>query len=275
MRLLILLAASAVGLVFDSQPNLGYTELYSLQTQFWDRFLYPNNVKEMESINSTMFSEAIQGRVSDNRKFIGRELNTEYIFGLFTPGDSKSLIGLPVGPYEITQFAATGNIASASTRIQFVFPSFRKISLPVTIDTWLAFNEEKEILQYDSTIRWFDNLLQALLHSIDPDPAKAKVAAKDIIAKSICTTHSKSCSGKNAQYDSELECYRFLTNEVRFGQSFEPGMNTLVCHNVHEIMHIGKTGGGECVDDSTYAQKVEEVIFTNAPWVSHASSGSV
>ncbi|KAJ4299836.1 hypothetical protein N0V90_005082 [Kalmusia sp. IMI 367209] len=280
MRLLAFLSmgvAFATAAASTVQPNFGYSELLKLQKQFYNRFLYPNNLKEAESINSTVFSEDVQGRVSDTRNFVGRELNTEYIFGLFTPSDALSIIGRPVGPFEIIQFAANQNIASATTRINFTFPSFGNISLPVTIDTWFTYNAAKEISQYDATFRWFSNLVQELLHSVNPDLVKAQATAKDLLATSVCKTHSQYCTGANAHYDSSDDCYKFLTEEIRFGQTFELGMNTLLCRNVHEIMvkfrpdvhcpHIGKSGGGQCTDDYTYVQKVNEEYYTNAPWI--------
>ncbi|KAF2679928.1 hypothetical protein K458DRAFT_393491 [Lentithecium fluviatile CBS 122367] len=263
---------------YDSSetPNFGYEELYKLQTDFYNRFQYPNNIKEAESINSTVFSEDVQGRVSDTRNFVGRELNTEYIFGLFTPSDSLTIIGRPVGPYEIIQFAANQNIASATTRINFIFPSFGNISLPITVDTWMTWNAARQVTQYDVTFRWFGYLLKTLLLSVDKDPVKAQAIATTSIAKSICSTHTKYCNGTNTQYESPEECYGFLTKEIRVGESFELGMDTLLCRNVHEIMvkfrpdvhcsHIGKTGGGQCDDTISYQEKVEEQYFTNSPW---------
>ncbi|KAF2800302.1 hypothetical protein K505DRAFT_264204 [Melanomma pulvis-pyrius CBS 109.77] len=258
-------------------PNLGYDELLSLQHQFWNKFKYPNNIKEAESINSTVFSEDVQGRVSDTRNFVGRELNTEYIFGLFTPSDSASIIGRP-GDYEIVQFVANKNIAVASTTVQFIFPSFNNISLPVRIDTWLTWNAAREISQYDVTFRWFGYLLKTLILGLNPDdPVKSQTAAVNSMAASICATHTTYCNGTNTQYESQDECYNFLTQDIRVGQSFELGMNTLLCRNVHEIMikyrpdvhcsHIGKTGGGMCDDSISYETKVQEQYFTNSPWI--------
>lgn len=266
-----------------------------MQHEFYRRFLYPNNVKEAESINSTVFAEnvrprsihcsapitanfsQVQGRVSDTRNFEGRELNTEYIFGLFTPTDALTIIGRPVGPYEIIQFVGNQNIASATTRINFIFPSFGNISMPITVDTWMTWNSAKEITQYDVTFRWFGYLLKNLLLSVDPDPVKAQAKGKDLIAKSICASHSKYCNGTNAQYNSTDECYKFMTEEIRVGESFELGMNTLLCRNIHEIMlkfrpevhcpHIGRSGGGQCDDTISYQTKVEEQYFINSPWI--------
>jgi hypothetical protein len=215
--------------------------------------------------------------VSDTRNFVGRELNTEYIFGLFTATDATGIIGRP-GDYEIEQFVAMQNIAVASTKVHFTFPSFGNISLPVRIDTWLTWNSAREISQYDVTFRWFGYLLKTLIMSINPeDPTKSQIAAVNSMATSVCKTHQTYCNGTNIQYASQDECYSFLTQDIRVGQSFELGMNTLLCRNVHEIMvkyrpdvhcsHIGKTGGGMCDDTISYETKVAEKYFTNSPWI--------
>lgn len=259
-----------------SAPNIGYHELLRLQEKFWNLFAYPNNVKEAMSINSTIFAENVQGRVSDTRNFAGRELNTEYIFGLFIPSKSVSIIGQP-GVGQIIQFAANQNIAAASTRVPFNFPQFGNKTLPVVIDTWIAWNDAGEIVQYDATFKWFAHLVQELIFSLDPDHNRASKAAIGAIVKSICTAHTNHCIGGNKQYEDEAECYDFLTTKIRVGQPFEMGMNTLMCRSLHEHMikfrpgvhcsHIGKEGGGMCDDGISYAEKVEEQYFTNTPWI--------
>ncbi|KAF2465320.1 uncharacterized protein BDR25DRAFT_337065 [Lindgomyces ingoldianus] len=261
----------------NATPNFGYAKLYRLQEAFYEKFMYPNNAKEAASINSTAFSEDVLGRVSDTRDFVGRELNTEYIFGLFIPTDSISIIGQPYS-YEIMQFTANQNIASASTRVNFTFPSFGNISLPVTIDTWITWNEAEEITQYDVTFRWFAYLLQTLLLGLAPgNSTLAMERATMALASSVCNAHTSYCNGTNAQYESRDDCMQFLTQEIRFGQAFELGMNTLGCRSIHEIMlkyrpdvhcpHIGKSGGGMCDDTMGYVEKVTENFFKNSPWV--------
>ena len=208
---------------------------------------------------------------------MGRELNTEYIFGLFTGSDGASIIGRP-GDYEVVQFVGNQNIASASTRVNFTFPSFGNISLPVTIDTWLTWNSAREITQYDVVFKWFGFLLDTLIANVPGDTQQVKVTATvNSIAKSICDSHTSYCNGTNSQYESADACYTFLTQDIRVGQSYELGMNTLMCRNVHEIMlkyrpdvhcpHIGKTGGGMCDDSQSYVAKVSEAYFTNSPWL--------
>jgi hypothetical protein len=218
----------------------------------------------------------ILGRVSDTRTFAGRELNTEYIFGLFMPSDSLSIIGNPM-EYEVIQFAAVQNIASATTRVNFTFPAFNNISLPVVINTWMTWNSAREMTQYDVVFKWFGNLFQTLILSLGGSFEEASGKTVDKIATSICNSHARHCSGKNAQYDSWEDCYSFLTKGIRVGQSFELGSNTLMCRSVHELMvkyrpevhcsHIGPTGGGECDDALTYVEKVDERLDANSPWI--------
>lgn len=41
----------------DPTPDLGYDELWRLQNDFYGRWISPNNIKEAESINSTIFAD--------------------------------------------------------------------------------------------------------------------------------------------------------------------------------------------------------------------------
>ncbi|KAF2119582.1 hypothetical protein BDV96DRAFT_596288 [Lophiotrema nucula] len=280
VSLLQLAVVAAAGVAADftyATHNFTYEKLWDLQNHFYQRFVYPNNIAEAANINSTIFSEDVEGRVSDTRNFVGRELNTEYIFGLFTPTDAKSVIGRPLS-YDIIQFAANGNIASATTSVQFIFPTFKNASFPVVIDTWLTWNDAEQITQYDVTFRWFGYLLQTLVLGLDPTNSTNAVAqVTETLATSICSTHDTYCTGSNQQYASNAECLNFLTTKIRLGQSFELGMDTLFCRSVHEIMikprpdvhcpHIGVSGGGMCDDTISYRTKATENFFTNNAWV--------
>ena len=102
-----------------AQKQWTYDELFALQNRFLDAFLSPQNKNQAAMVNSTIFAENVQGRVDITRTFEGRELNTEYIFGLFANLAEDqgvfTLLGFPE-KYEVVHFAASGNIASASTR---------------------------------------------------------------------------------------------------------------------------------------------------------------
>lgn len=84
----------------SSVPVFTFNELYDMTTHFFDQFVYPNNVIQAKSINSTLWAEDVVGRVDATRNFNGRELNTEYAFGLFSqialnPG-AFTLLGMPM-----------------------------------------------------------------------------------------------------------------------------------------------------------------------------------
>jgi hypothetical protein len=217
--------------------------------------------------------------VSDTRTFVGRELNTEYIFGLFMPSESLSIIGRPL-KYEIIQFAAVGNIAAATTRVNFTFPAFNNITLPVVINSWMTWNSAREMTQYDVVFKWFGNLFQTLILSLGGTAEEATTQTVHKIATSICNSHSKYCGRENQQYLSWNDCYHFMTREIRVGQSFELGKDTLMCRSVHELMvryrpevhcrHIGPTGGGECDDLLNYTAVVEDDLDANSPWITTA-----
>ncbi|KAJ5936032.1 hypothetical protein N7454_005330 [Penicillium verhagenii] len=262
-----------------SRSTFTYDELWDLENTFWKAFLYPANKVQIEGNASTIFASDVQGRVDITRTFDGDELNREYIFGLFADPTAVSLVGIPVD-YSITQFAANDNTASATTVVTFNATTFG-VQIPVTIDTWIAFDEDGKITQYDATFRWFayllDYLLGATATKYNTTAAGAEAIITEILAQDICKTHDTYCTGANQQYPTgNVTCYEFLTTKIRFGASYELGRNTLLCREVHDhmvqyrpdvhCMHIGPTGGGYCVDDMTYTETVLEKYF-NASWI--------
>ncbi|KAL2859316.1 hypothetical protein BJX68DRAFT_261755 [Aspergillus pseudodeflectus] len=262
----VLFVAATAAFTFD--------ELFLMQNSLWDHFLYPANLQQINATDTSVFAEDVQGRVDITRTFNGRELNNEYIFGLFSDPEHLSLVGVPI-TYKITQFAANDNIASATTIFTFNATSFSNTLIPVTVDTWILFNAEGKIAQYDATFRWFGWLLDALLDAAGrllfntTDPAKTQTQLGGLLAETICQTHEDYCVGANVQYSNKAECVDFLENRTRFGKAYELGRNTLLCREVHEHMvrhrpavhcpHIGPTGGDYCVDDKSYAAVVTEI----------------
>ncbi|KAL8726172.1 MAG: hypothetical protein Q9166_006889 [cf. Caloplaca sp. 2 TL-2023] len=273
------------------QPTFTFNQLWDLNKKFLDNFIYPANVIVTKAINSTLLAEDVQGRVDITRTFDGRELNTEYLFGLFAnlataDAGAISLLGIPLS-YEVLHFAASQNIVAALTRFQFNFTALNLV-IPVEIDAWNAYNAQGQITQYDATFKYWqwtvDYLMQAAGKKFGTHSTEATVAAlTQAIAKSICTTATKNCRGANAQYQSNEECFGFLTKQVRFGQAYELGRNTLLCRMVHQNMvpfrpdvhcsHIGKTGGGHCDDNKSYLQTVGENYFKRSPYVPFGLKG--
>lgn len=268
----------------DEVPNFTFNELYSFTTTFLDAYMYPNNSAQALSINSTLFSEDVIGRVDATRDFVGRELNTEYIFGLFSElalnPNSFSLLGAPMS-YKITHFAASQNVAVNSAVVQF-YSSTVGLTYPVEITFWATYNAQRQITQYDATFKWlqwnFDTLTAAMMQALNmtSDTAFETYATK-MLASSICATAMDSCNGTNTQYESTEQCVAFLTTEVPFGNAYQLGFDTLLCRMAHQPMvpirpsvhcsHIGPSGGEYCTNDRTYAGTVEEALFTNQPFV--------
>ena len=103
----------------SGQPCFTFDQLYNFQKKFLDSFISPADEVQAKAVNSSLLAEDVLGRIDITRTFKGRELNTEYLFGLFanlaaTPG-SLSLLGVPVS-YEIMHLAANENVVSALTR---------------------------------------------------------------------------------------------------------------------------------------------------------------
>lgn len=101
-------------------PTFSFNQLWDLNKKFLENFIYPADIVQAQAINSTLLSEDVLGRIDITRTFKGRELNTEYLFGLFanlasvSPG-AISLLGIPLS-YEIVHFTANQNIVSSLTR---------------------------------------------------------------------------------------------------------------------------------------------------------------
>ena len=185
---------------------------------------------------------------------------------------------MPVS-YEITEFTAFDSVASYSIVVMFT-SAITKSQIPVTIDAFTAWNPAGEITQYDATFRWFSFLLDTLLNraatamGLSLTDAMPKLAGT--LTDSVCKIHDQYCTGANQQYASRAECLNFLTTQIPFGKDYQLGRNSLQCRALHKQMvafrpevhchHIGPTGGGMCVDDLMYEEKVTEKVFTNYNW---------
>lgn len=133
----------------------------TILNNFWRFFLYPNNLLQVDTINSTIFDVDCIGRVSITGIFESRELNTEYIFGLFAYNSDVefSMIGSGTN-YTIAAFAAVDNLLVASTVVNFTFPQLNNFTMPFVIDTWITYSWDDDnfgqIQSYDAVFRNFD-----------------------------------------------------------------------------------------------------------------------
>ncbi|KAG9243982.1 hypothetical protein BJ878DRAFT_95672 [Calycina marina] len=267
-----------VSSVSPEQPNFTFARLYDLQVKFYDAFLWPANLEQMAAINSTLLAEDVIGRIDITRNFEGRELNTEYLFGLFAQSAQHpeiiTLVGVPVS-YEIIHFTANQYITSAAVRLQFNFTSLG-LTVPVEIDSWNTYNEAGEITQFDVTFRYWQWLVDHVITASAPkvgatSPEEAITKLGQLVAQGVCSTHQMYCTGGNTQYADFNACLSYLTNATRFGQAYELGRDTLLCRSLHRNMvpyrpevhcpHIGPAGGGMCGDEMDYPGTVASDIF--------------
>lgn len=132
-------------------PNFTFSELYNLTDRFLQNHMYPLNIAQSLSINSSLLSDDILGRVDATRDYAGRELNTEYLFGLFANialnPNAFTLLGYPLY-YTFTRFLGSGNVVSFAAVVEYMLP-VTKTTIPQELDFWLTFNEKGEISQYD------------------------------------------------------------------------------------------------------------------------------
>ncbi|KAH8666482.1 hypothetical protein BX600DRAFT_539611 [Xylariales sp. PMI_506] len=276
-----LLGAVLVGVsTANCQANPVYTteELYNLTTTFMDNFMYPNNCAQSEAINSTLFAENVQGRIDATRDFVGVELNTEYVFGLFCNLEAATfnVFGTPVN-YTVTQFVGQGNLAAFTAMIYFNVSSIDFVS-PGTLQAYFNYDAQGRVYQYDAIFKWLDwQFSMALaaagevLGSSNATQIEADVAAA--LAENICAAEAKYCTGALQQYNNTTECMGFLTGEIPFGEAWQLGMDTLACRDLHVNMvpfrpdvhcvHIGPTGGGYCTNDRVYSDFVAASFFTD------------
>lgn len=149
------------------EPLFTYDELWDLQIKYLDNFVYPANVVQAMSVNSTLFAEDVEGRIDITQTFDGRELNTEYIFGLFSNiaanSGALSVLGYAID-YEVLQFSANDRVTTTTTRFTFDFPSLG-VKAPVMWNSWHVYNAQGEITAYDATLRWWEWALDELIHA--------------------------------------------------------------------------------------------------------------
>lgn len=272
----------------DSTPSPavddGSTHLYNLTRHFFGQMMVPNNLVELEGLNSKIFAENITGRVSDSRKFLGRELNTEYVYGAFSGAvvnDTRiTLIGMP-RRHQTMRFASNVPDKSAfiTELVDFEIPLLGK-TIPVQIDLWFRWNDADEVSAYDARFVYFDWLMADGMRIMATryKLASAEDAAtqtKKLLVGQICETAMANCQGDLQQYESMEQCQEFLMNEKRLGQPFEFGVDTVLCRSLHEGMltlkpsvhcaHVGPSGGDMCVDNLSYGDYVADVDFFGEP----------
>ncbi|KPV78166.1 uncharacterized protein RHOBADRAFT_50669 [Rhodotorula graminis WP1] len=262
-------AALASSVAAIRQP---YEYLQALE-RFQKAFLDPQPV--LQDGHYDLFIDDMVGRVDVTTTFEGAELNIEYLFGLFAGirnVSSTSILGYPAAQ-TIQSLMVEPPQVYFSAVLELAYDTVGQ-RVPVQIDVMTAWNDDLKMISYDASFRRFPQAWEIVQESIAPviaqelgetyDPATTNRSAlmSRKAASQICPTAMQHCTGANQQYESYDECYEFLTEERRWGEIYEGGLDTTWCRYVHLNMvpfrpdvhcsHIGPSGGDMCVDRDYY-----------------------
>ncbi|PBK97324.1 hypothetical protein ARMGADRAFT_634355 [Armillaria gallica] len=205
--------------------------------------------------------------------FFGKEINVEYLYGLFLAGARANTTQLIPTPIKTVPQALVIEqpVAFVSFITDFFFSSVN-LTFPLQIDVIVRFDDETmKVTSYDATLRRWSEFWDYFIPLLVPKAAEELMAANtigvdygnstDIIVHravtDICTVAQTYCVGDNKQYDSYDQCFEFLTKKVPFGAAWSGGGNTGFCRYIHKNMvtyrpevhcpHIGPTGGHYCI----------------------------
>ncbi|KAH7061579.1 hypothetical protein B0J12DRAFT_648479 [Macrophomina phaseolina] len=276
LSVMLLLSCSLTPTTFGHEqprPNFSLTELYHLQSRIFDTTIALN-----ADVISPLLAPHIRGRVDITREFVGAELNTEYLFGLFAQLNKTkafTLLGIPVS-YTIVHFTGANDTAVSSTLMNFTSPFWTPspaATFALEIHAWTQFDALGRVAQYDATFRHWDLFVSGALARVaaarfdNSLPAAVAYATREL-ARAVCGEHEAHCAGADRQYADAQACEDFLTAGVRFGEPHEMGRDTLLCRSVHAPMvalrpgvhcaHVGRSGGDMCTDALGYAERIDQ-----------------
>ncbi|KAJ7597536.1 hypothetical protein C8J56DRAFT_1159419 [Mycena floridula] len=246
-----------------ASPSL--QQMLGFLTQFNHDFSYPQIIETAQTVNYTGFADDIVGRFDITGTFVGRELNTEYIFGIFSglatgANVSTPLIGTPLSEEsKVTGLVVNDNVVVVTSIRNF---NWTVAVVPVRFDFKFMFNDDGLVTQYDGGIfrsgvvfaDIWPKLAPHLIAELDlPDNTSVQVALQTRAARDICSQHEKFCLGPDVQYESTAACLDFVLNKISMGEVWAGGQNSAFCRYLHTPMlpfrpsvrcpHIGPTGG--------------------------------
>ncbi|KAJ3785158.1 hypothetical protein GGU10DRAFT_269847, partial [Lentinula aff. detonsa] len=247
---------------------------------FANAFTNPTSVIN-NSIPSPL-SEDVVGRIDITTTFVGQELNTEYLFGLFVEGASENttqLIGTPTPSFTTQSLVIEPPVVAVSLVNTLWYPTIDS-SFPLQIDLFIAFDNDMKIVSYDAILRRWSEFFNYVVPLLSPRIAQelnvtldegSNSTATAVAEMDVCQMSTQYCTSENQVYASNDACMGFITR-IPFGQPWEGGMDNGWCRYVHKNMvkyrpevhcpHIGPTGGDMCIPRD-YIQVTDSVPFNN------------
>ncbi|KAF9070240.1 hypothetical protein BDP27DRAFT_1220995 [Rhodocollybia butyracea] len=268
---------------------IAFFQLFALTVAYRQPFEYLNAVQSLATaftnpfavVNGTLpspLADDVVGRIDVTTTFVGQELNTEYLFGLFAEGASVNttqLIGTP-SSYTIQSLVVEPPVLAVSLIANIDYPTV-DLSVPLQLDLFIAYDNELKIISYDAILRrWGEYLtyvIPLLVPKITEELNLTTTNVTELIALKtavdVCQMSTQYCTGSNQQYASNDACMSFMT-QLPFGQPWEGGMDNGICRYIHKNMvkyrpevhcpHIGPTGGDMCIPRN-YVQVTENMPF--------------
>ncbi|KAF8832371.1 hypothetical protein HHX47_DHR1001763 [Lentinula edodes] len=219
---------------------------------------YADPASVLDGTLSTPLSVDVVGRVDATTTFVGQELNTEYLFGLFLQGSDENTTQLIGTPRSVTIQSSVVEppVAAVSYISEMAFPTVN-MTVPLQIDMFIAFDNDMRIVSYDAILRRVGEFMAYTVPYLAPQIAQELNATTTNVtelielktATDVCAVSTQYCTGDNRQYETHEVCWcRYIhKNMVKYRPE------------VH-CPHIGPTGGDMCIDRD-YAQVVDTNPF--------------
>ncbi|KIY67913.1 hypothetical protein CYLTODRAFT_422120 [Cylindrobasidium torrendii FP15055 ss-10] len=233
--------------------------------EFMDSFVDPTEI--VEAGDTPLFADDIVGRVDVTTTFEGKELNIEYVYGLFVnleKYNTTQILGKPKA-FTVQSLIVQPPIVYASVILDGLYPTI-DYHLPCQLDLTLDYNDKMQIQSYDAVFRRYPQAIQYVTPKLGPAIAKelnktysTATELKALLAQRVivdtCTEHEQYCVGDNKQYESYQACAGYLSS-IEFGEIWGAGLNTTICRYIHKYMlsyrpdvhcaHVGPSGGDMC-----------------------------
>ncbi|KAJ3773262.1 hypothetical protein FB446DRAFT_541187 [Lentinula raphanica] len=135
---------------------------------FANAFTNPSSVIN-NSIPSPL-SDDVVGRIDITTTFVGQELNTEYLFGLFLESASENttqLIGTPVPLFSTQSLVIEPPVVAVSLVNTLWYPTINS-SFPLQIDLFIAFDDDMKIVSYDAILRRWSEFFNYVVPLLSP-----------------------------------------------------------------------------------------------------------
>ncbi|KAI5480049.1 hypothetical protein MNV49_002014 [Pseudohyphozyma bogoriensis] len=266
MKAALLLAFFASGAAALRQPFDYYKGLES----FLQTLASP---KAIDLTASPVFDKKVIGRVDvSETNLTGRQLNSEYIFGLFTAiaqdTTSTSLLG-PFMNQTVQSVVIEPPMVYTSVVAEAYFGSIG-VKVPIQIDLTIEFSDDILIQSYDVVFRRWPEAWEYIVPRLAPQLAKElnqtyvagttndTALVVERAAIDICQSAMQYCVGENAQYSSNAECVAYITEQMPWGNVWEGGSDNGFCRYInHNLVayrpdfhcpSLGPSGGQMCID---------------------------